>query len=147
MSLFLVPESSVTDVQDLASRDVGGLRSNLGRQLVDDSCVGEGSASHNLVVASPSAVGVEVDLLDTLFSEIPGSRRVLGNAAGGGNMISGDRITEGAETVGVVDVLKFGEFELSALEERRVVNISRGIFPTILQRRLSLKSIPSFSTL
>ena len=39
-------------------------------------------------------------------------------------MVSGDRVAEAAESVGVLDVVDLGKTEFCALEEGRVVDIS-----------------------
>lgn len=72
VSLSTISESSITDVHNLSSWNVGCLRSNLRSKLVDNSSVSKGSSCHDLIITSPCSVCVEVWLLDSLLKKISG---------------------------------------------------------------------------
>ena len=109
MSFLGVPEGSVTDVEDLAGGDVGGLGANLGCKLVDDSGIGESASRHDLIVSSARTVGVEVWLLHVLGEKVASSGRIFGDVSGGRDVVGGDGVSEAAEDVGCVDVVGLGE--------------------------------------
>lgn len=82
------------------------------------------TSGHDLVIASSSAVGVEVFLFDILLSQESGGGRVFGDGTGGGNVVGGDGVSEVQEAIGSFDVSDGVGFGLQGLEEGRVVNIS-----------------------
>jgi len=63
--------------------DVDGGGSDLVNHLVDQTHVSESASSHNSVVASPGAVGVEVLGSDSALSEVDSCRGALGDLTGG----------------------------------------------------------------
>src|SRR5699024_4087060 len=65
-----------------------------GCEQVAQADVGKRAADHDLVVAAARAVGVEILLLDAVFSEILPGRRIRGNGTGGTDVIGGYRVTQ-----------------------------------------------------
>lgn len=147
MPLLDVPEGGVADVELFPRGDVDGLGADGGDQLVDDPGVGEGASGHDLVVSSPGSVGVKVHLLDSFFGEVPGGGGVLGDASRGGDVVGGDGIPEAAEDVGVADVGDLGESEFRRLEEGRVVDVGRSLFPLVSLGGLGLEGVPPVGSL
>jgi len=138
---------SVEDSQLLTTGNMLGGRTDLVDHLVDETDVSEGTASHNLVVTSAGTVRVEVLLLDSLLSEVAGSRGVLGDLTGGGDVIGGDGVSKVKEAVGTSDVLNGLEFSLGALEEGRVVDVGGVFFPIVDLAFGSLKVLPHLAAL
>ena len=56
--------------------------------------VGEGAAHHDLVVAAPRAVGVEVRRLDAVRDQVLAGRAVGLDGAGGRDVIGGDAVAQ-----------------------------------------------------
>lgn len=126
---------------------MNGGRSDFLDHFVDESDVGEGASGHNFVISSSGAVGVEVLLLDVAFLEVSSSRRILGDRTSGGNVVSGDRVAQVEQAVSALDVRNSLGLQLSALEETRVMDVSRALLPLVYLRISGLKSIPSGSAL
>ena len=93
-SSLLVLVSGVKDGHLFSGGNVLGGRTNLIDHLVNETDVGESTASHNLIVTTAGTVGVKVLFGNSAFSKIAGSGRVLGNLSSGGDVIGGDRVTE-----------------------------------------------------
>ena len=65
-----------------------------GREQIANADVGERAASHHAVVAAARAVAVEVDRLDAVLQQILAGGAVLGNRAGGRDVVGRHRIAE-----------------------------------------------------
>jgi len=130
LAIVLIFHGCIVEVHHLAGRDVQGLRAYFGVHLVDDPSVGEGASGHDLVVASATAVAVEVLLLDVVGVQEPAGWGILSNGSGGGNVVGGDEVAEVAETVGVSDVIDVGQLGFDVAEERRVLNVG-GVVPGV----------------
>ena len=72
--------------------------------LVLDADVGEGAAHHDLVVAAPRAVLVEVGDRDLALEQVLAGRRGRPDVAGRRDVVGRDRVAEEAEDAGVDDV-------------------------------------------
>ena len=94
MSFLSISKSSITDVENFPSRNISGLRSNLRRQFVDDSCVGKSSSGHNLIVASSCTVSVEIRLLNSFSQKISSSWGIFSNVSSRWNVVSCNWISE-----------------------------------------------------
>ena len=97
--------------------------------LVLDADVGEGAAHHDLVVAAPRAVLVEVGDRDLVLLQVLAGRRGGPDGAGGRDVVGGDRIEEQAEDAGVDDVGHRLRLLGHALEIGRVLHVGRADVP------------------
>ncbi len=68
--------------------------SNLINKFVNDSCVGEGSSGHDLVVSSSGTICVEVGGLDGFLFEVSSGWGVFGDVPSGGDVVGGDGVAE-----------------------------------------------------
>ena len=73
-------------------------------EQVAQADVGEGAAHHDLVVAAPRAVGVEVRGLDAVLLEVASGRAVALDRPGRGDVVGGDRVAEQREHARAGDV-------------------------------------------
>jgi len=142
LAIFLVPLGGIEDSHLLTRGDVHGCGANLRHHLVDETHVGEGATSHNLIVTSTGTVRVVVLGSNTTLLEVAGSRRVLGDLAGRRDVISSDRITDVQEAVGVDDGRARFDLSLSRLEEGRVVDVGGDIVPIVELTLRSFKVLP-----
>ena len=143
----LVLISSVKDSHLFSGRDVDGSGTSLGHHLVDETHVSESTSSHNLIVTSARSVRVEVFIGDSALSKEASSRGVLGDFTSGRDVIGGDGVTHVQEAVSVVDARDGLEFSLSALEERRVVDVGGVIIPRVEFTFRGLEVLPHLGSL
>ena len=87
----------VVDGHDLPGRHVDGPAAFLVHHLVPDADVRERAAHHDLVVAAPRAVRVEVLRLNSVLDQVLAGRAVLRDRAGGRNVVGRDEVAEHAE--------------------------------------------------
>ena len=73
------------------------------REFVSDANVGEGSAHHHFVVATPAAKGIEIALFDALLLQPASCRTALQDGSRRRNVVGGDRITELEQDASAVD--------------------------------------------
>jgi hypothetical protein len=143
----LVLISSVKDSHLFSGRDVDGSGTSLGHHLVDETHVSESTSSHNLIVTSARSVRVEVFIGDSALSKEASSRGVLGDLTSGRDVIGGDGVTHVQKAVSVVDARDGLEFSLSALEERRVVDVGGVIIPRVELTFRGLEVLPHLGSL
>lgn len=71
---------------------------------IDDTSVGEGSPSHDQIVASATTIRIEVTGLDMMLGqELPG-RRLRGNIAGRGDVVCRDGVPKQAQHIRPLDI-------------------------------------------
>src|SRR3546814_2232129 len=100
--------------------------------------VGEGAAHHDLVVAAAAAVGIEVLTVDLMILEVEPGGAVGLDAAGGRDVIGGDRIAQDRERLRLDDVgngrrrhlhtLEIGRSEEHTSELQSLMSISYAVF-------------------
>ena len=91
-ALGLVAHRRVIDRHLLAGRQMlGHAAFDVGQHLVADADVGERAAHHDLVVAAPRAVAVEILLQHLAFQQIFAGRRDLADRARRADVVGGDR--------------------------------------------------------
>lgn len=139
--------SGIENVHLLAGWEVDGLWAWLLDESVDDSDIGESTSCHNLIISSSSTISVEVFWLDSSGDQVSASWGVLGDVTGGGDVISGDGVSETGQAESARNVLDVWEFQVHVLEEWWVVDISRVRLPVVLDSLGSLEVVPSLSSL
>ena len=108
--VMLIPFGCIEDIKDLLGRDVDRLRTNLViEHSVLDADVGKGSSGHDEIIASSSAVCVEILLLDALLFEEAGCWRCPSNVSCRRNVIGSDRITKNCQNVGIFNGFNLGQ--------------------------------------
>src|SRR2546429_6084561 len=63
-------------------------------ELIAQPDVGEGAPYHHLVVAAPRPVAVELGALDAMLNQVAPCGAVRGDAPGGGDVVSGNRVPQ-----------------------------------------------------
>ncbi len=96
-----------------------------------DADVGEGATHHDLVVAAPRAVLVEVLQRDLPLGEVGAGGRGLLDRAGRRDVVGGDLVAEQREDARVDDVSHRLRLHLHALEVGRVLHVGRAHVPGI----------------
>ena len=139
---ILVLLGGIEDGHLLTRWDVHSCGANLWDHLVDETHVGEGATSHDLVISSAGAVRVEVLGGNAALLEVTGGRGVLSDLTSRGDVISSDRVTDVKEAVSAIDAVDRGDISLSLLEERWVVDVGGGIVPLVELARWSIKVLP-----
>ena len=81
--------------------DGGG--TDLWHHLVDEAHVSESSTSHDLIVTSARAIGVEVLGRDIAVCEVASGRGILGDLTSRRDVISRDGVSDIQEAVGTLD--------------------------------------------
>ncbi len=92
-------------------------------QPVAQADVGEGAPHHDLVVAAPGAVGVEVGRGNAVLHEVLPGGAFGGDGPGGGDVVGGHRVAQPGQHPGPVDVGGFGRFPAQAREEGRFPDV------------------------
>ena len=123
------------------------LRADFRNELVDDSDIGEGASGHYLVVSSSGSVLVEVLGLNTSGHQVLGSAGSLGNVSGGGNVVSGDGVSEAQEHSGVLDGHNLIDLLANHIEERRSLDVSGLVVPGEQRGLFHFEGVPFVSSL
>ncbi len=128
--LLAVAHGHVVDGLDLAVREVPAPAALLlRRQPVAEPDVGEGAPHHHLVVAAAAAVGVEVLRLDAVVHEVLRRGAVLGDGAGGRDVVGGDAVAHEGQHPGAVDVLHRRRLAAHVDEVRRLLDVGAVVLP------------------
>lgn len=123
-----------------------GCGSNLRYHLVDETDIGKGTTSHNLIITSARTVGVEILGGNSTISQIAGSRGVFGNLSGRRDVIGSDRVTNVEQAVSVIDACNRGGTNFGRCKEGRVVDVCRVILPFVKLTSGSFKVLPHLAT-
>ncbi len=83
------------------------------------------------MVAAPAAERVEVRRRHALILQVLASRAILGYRAGGGDVVSRDRVAEQGEHAGVLDVLRRIDLRFDVVKERRLAHVCRLVVPGV----------------
>ena len=89
------------------------------------------SPMHDPVVAAPRAVGVEVALHDSAIAQMAPGGGVERDVAGGRDVIGGHRIAAVHQHPSVLDIGDLGRLGRHAGEERRLLDVGRGVVPGV----------------
>ena len=100
-----------------------------GCELVLEAYVGERPAHHDLVVAAPRPVLVEVLRLDPLLLEVAGRRAILLDGADRRDVVSRDRVAEERQDPGARNVLGLRRRPGHALKVGRLAHVGRSGIP------------------
>lgn len=103
LSSVLVLFGGIEDGHLFAGWHVHGSGSDLRHHLVDETDVGEGATSHNLIVASARTIRVEVLRSNISFSQVAGGWGIFCDLTSRGDVISRDRVTNIKQAVSTVD--------------------------------------------
>ena len=101
------------------------------RELIAQADVAERAAHQNFMVPAARAVAVELATLDALRHQVAAGRAVGRDAAGGGDVVRGDRVAEDDEGARLDDVAQGAGFRTQALEEGRLAHVGRLRIPVI----------------
>ena len=112
------------------------------REQVAQADVGERAAHHDFVVATASAVGVEVDLLHAVSFQVLRGRAAARDVACGRDVIGGDRVAEHREGASPPNRLDLARSHAHAFEVRRVAHVGGLVVPRVQLARRNLDRTP-----
>ena len=116
----------------LAVRKMDGVRTFAAlHEPVSQPDIAECAADHDLVVAPPRAVGVELERSDAVGLEPLACGRPWRNRSGRRDVVCGDRVAQDGEHAGALDVAGRGRPWTDALQERRPGDVRRRRVPHI----------------
>ena len=114
------------------------------RELVAQPHVGESPAHHDLVVAAPRAVRVEIPPLDAVIHEVLARRRRGTDGAGRRDVVRRDAVAHHHQDPRVGDVGHRRRRHRHRLEEGRVLHVGGGVLPRVGLAALHLDLAPVF---
>ena len=100
-----------------------------GSQTVPEPDVGEGAAHHDLVVAPPGAVGVEVVPGHPVLGQVAACGRVRPDGAGRRDVVGRDAVAHHGQHAGALDVGDRRRRHGHAFEEGRVLHVRGVVLP------------------
>ena len=101
------------------------------QQEILDADVRKGASRHDLVVAAPCAVLVEVFRRDAYLTQVDARRTARANVPRGRNVVRRDGVPEHREHACVFDVLDRFGLQLEAIEIRRFLDVGRPFVPGV----------------
>ena len=105
------------------------------REVVLEPDVGERAAHHHFVIAAARAVGVEILALHAERREPLPRRALLGDRAGRGDVVRGDRIAEHPQHARVAHRMDPGRGHRHAGEVRRMLHVGGSLVPCVAASR------------
>ena len=113
------------------------------RQQVLQPDVGKRAAHHHAIVAAPRAEGIEVLLGHAVLNQKAAGGPVHGNIARGRDVVGGHGIAQQRQHARAVDFADGPGRGSEADEERRLLNVSRGVLPWVKRAAGHGNGIPS----
>ena len=111
-------------------------------QEITQPNVAKGAAHQDLVVAAPRSVAVELGALDAMLDQVVSRRAVGRDAAGRGDVVRRDRVTDDDQRPSALDVGQRRWGRGHVLEERRFLDIGGGWVPLVNRARRRRQSLP-----
>ena len=111
-------------IQRETALDRAAVRIRRQHQVLDPH-IGEGAADHDVVVAAPAAVAVEIALLHAVLDQIAAGRGAVLERTGRADMVGGHRVAEQQQRFGAANGTDRIMLHAEAIEERRPGDIGR----------------------
>ena len=102
-----------------------------GQHFVLDADVGEGAAHHDLMIAAPRPVGVELTRGDLPFHQVVSGGGLCRKRPGGADMVGGDHVAQKGHDARALDVVDRAGLGPHIFEIGRVLHVGGGERPVI----------------